>query len=308
MAVNNQSDSIYTDFRGLTQLQYKAATNSPKALQEVGKHFEALFIQMMLKSMREAIPDDPLFGGREEALYRDLFDKQISMNMAAKSQLGLSDLIVRQLQRNTASQNAQQNKAVQSPPTSMPATGQSTGDSSGQAATIGQSSFSSPAAFVKSVWPYAQKAAGELNVDPQVLVAQAALETGWGRGIASHPDGRSTYNLFGIKAGGDWRKETASISTLEFRDGIPVRARAQFRAYDSIAESFRDYVQFLQSNPRYKQALSHAGSSRRFTDALQEAGYATDPQYADKIRNVLNGDTMATALADLKLNGTDPIG
>jgi flagellar protein FlgJ len=308
MAVNNQFDSVYTDFRGLTQLQYKAATNSPKALREVGKQFEALFIQMMLKSMREATPGDPLLGGKDEELYRDLFDKQISMNMAAKSQLGLADMIVRQLQRNAASQIPSQDAAVQSHPLSAPATERSNANSAGPAGTVDQTAYSSPAEFVKAVWPYAQQAAKELNVDPRVLVAQAALETGWGSGVASHPDGRSTNNLFGIKAGSNWEGDAASVSTLEFRDGIAVKERAQFRSYPSVAEGFHDYVRFLQNNPRYREALSLTDDPRQFTDALQKSGYATDPRYADKIRNVLSGDTMATALADLKLTEPGPIG
>ena len=147
-----------------------------------------------------------------------------------------------------------------------------------------------------------------MNVDPQVLVAQAALETGWGRGISRHPDGRSSNNLFGIKAGSDWQKETVSVPTLEFRDGVAVRERASFRSYDSIAASFQDYVQFLKNNPRYKEALVHAGDPQRFSNALQEAGYATDPQYAAKIHNVLNSYTLSSAMSDLKVSATNPIG
>lgn len=308
MTVNTLSDSVYTDFRGLSQLQYKAATDTPKALQEVGKHFEALFIQMMLQSMREATPGDPLFGGKEEDLYRDLFDKQISMNMAEKSQLGLADLIVSQLQHNVKAQDPTQSKTAQIPLKSVPTAEQSRSDSSSLANPLNKTAYASPSAFVKEVWPYAQKAAEQLNVDPHVLVAQAALETGWGRGLIRHPDGRSSNNLFGIKAGASWQKETASVATLEYRDGVAVKERALFRSYDSLAEGFQDYVQFLQNNPRYKEALSLTGNPQQFTNALQDAGYATDPQYAEKIRNVLGGDTLASALADLKVSETDPIG
>jgi len=274
----------------------------------VGQHFEALFIQMMLKSMREATPGDPFFGGKGEELYRDLFDKQISMNMAAKSRLGLADMIVSQLQHNVQAQSASQGNDIQPPlQTSSPANANDS-NVSGSGDVGKQSTYATPTAFVKDIWPLAQKAAKQLNVDPQVLVAQAALETGWGQGIIRHPDGRSSNNLFGIKAGGGWQKQTAAVPTLEYRDGIAVKERALFRAYDSLAEGFQDYVNYLQNNPRYKNALERADNPQQFTTALQEAGYATDPRYADKLRHVLGGDTLASALADLKDGGLEPIG
>jgi flagellar protein FlgJ len=309
MTVNSQANSVYTDFRGLSQLQYKAATDSPKALKEVGQHFEALFIQMMLKSMREATPDDPYFSGKGEALYRDLFDKQISMTMAKKSQLGLADLIVNQLRHNIPSQNSNQNKDVQPQAANQPLSPKAAIDRDGRvsAGAVDKSAYATPSAFLKDIWPHAQQAAKQLNVDPHILVAQAALETGWGKSIIRHPDGSSSNNLFGIKAGATWHKDTASVATLEYRDGIAIKEHARFRAYDSLAESFQDYVDFLQNNPRYKNALASVGDPRQFAAALQGAGYATDPQYADKIQNVLNGDTMASAVADLKLNSGQPI-
>jgi flagellar protein FlgJ len=300
MTVSNLSDSVYTDFHGLSQLQYKASTDSPQALKEVGKHFEALFIQMMLQSMRKATPENPLFGGKAEEMYRDLFDKQISMSMAGKGQLGLADMIVKQLQHKAELQDSPAKNATQAPSAAI--------QTDSRSAAVNKTAYASPSAFVKDVWPYAQKAAKQLNVDPQVLVAQAALETGWGRGVITHPDGRSTHNLFGIKAGAGWQQEAASVPTLEYRDGIAVKERASFRSYDSLAESFQDYVDFLQNNPRYKEALSYAGNPQKFTNALQQAGYATDPNYAQKIGNVLGGDTLASAMADLKINTTNPIG
>jgi flagellar protein FlgJ len=303
MTVSNLSDSVYTDFRGLSQLQYKASTDNPQALKEVGKHFEALFIQMMLQSMRKATPDNPLFGGKAEEMYRDLFDKQISMSMAAKGQLGLADMIVKQLQHKAQLQDHLGKDSVQAP--SAPV--QTDSPAAARVGAANKTAYASPSAFVKDVWPYAQKAAKQLAVDPQVLVAQAALETGWGRGVITHADGRSTHNLFGIKAGAGWQKEAASVPTLEYRDGIAVKERALFRSYGSLAESFQDYVDFLQNNPRYKQALSYAGNLQKFTNALQEAGYATDPNYAQKIDKVLGGDTLASAMADLKTNETNPI-
>jgi flagellar protein FlgJ len=305
MTVSVPSNSVYTDFQGLAQLRQKAAKDAPAALQEVGKHFEAFFIQMMLQSMRQASSGDPLFGGKEGEIYRDLFDKQISMTMSSQGALGLGDMIARQLQQSAELQKAAETSTAQdmgkpSPPSVQ--AGSNSADAGNKAV------YSSPSSFVKDVWPYAQQAAQQLGVDPQVLVAQAALETGWGRGVVRHPDGRSANNLFGIKAGGGWQNETASVNTLEYRDGIAVKERAVFRSYDSLAESFQDYVQFLKNNPRYKEALMHAGDPQQFTGALQDAGYATDPQYAEKINNVLGGETLASALSDLKINDAHPIG
>lgn len=153
----------------------------------------------------------------------------------------------------------------------------------------------SPEGFVASVWPHAQRAARELGVDPRALVAQAALETGWGRRMIQRGDGDSANNLFGIKATG-WSGERASASTHEYRGGVRRNERADFRAYASPAESFADYVRLLKRSPRYAQALEAGGDVRRFAQALQRAGYATDPSYADKITAIANGPTLSKAL------------
>lgn len=299
------SNSIYTDFQGLTRLQYRAAKDDPKALQEVGKHFESLFIQMMLQSMREASPGDPLLGGNEGALYRDLFDKQISMAIGSQGSLGLANMIVRQLQNNAQSQSPAEAGEIR--PTNQIASPSAQVESkSADAGNVAV--YTSPSSFVKAIWPYAHESAEKLGVDPRVLVAQAALETGWGRGVIRHADGRSSNNLFGIKGGGSWQEETVSVPTLEYRDGVAVKERALFRSYDSLAKSFQDYVQFLQNNPRYKEALMYVGDPQQFTRALQEAGYATDPRYAEKIHQLIGGDTLASALSELKISDTQPIG
>jgi flagellar protein FlgJ len=160
--------------------------------------------------------------------------------------------------------------------------------------------LSSPEGFVQSVWPHAQQAARELGVDPKVLVAQAALETGWGQSIMQHADGSSSHNLFGIKASSGWQGRQVTVPTLEYSNGIAVRTRASFRSYGSFADSFSDYVDFLKSNPRYSQALAQAGDPQRFASALQNAGYATDPAYARKISAIVNGDTLHGALAPVQ--------
>ncbi|WP_337245254.1 flagellar assembly peptidoglycan hydrolase FlgJ [Luteimonas sp. gir] len=155
-----------------------------------------------------------------------------------------------------------------------------------------------PEGFVASIWSHAQSAARELGVDARALVAQAALETGWGRRMIRQGDGGTAHNLFGIKATG-WQGERVTATTHEYRNGVRRDERAQFRAYASPAESFADYVRLLKQNPRYRQALESGGDVRRFASALQQAGYATDPRYADKISAIANGPTLGRALSTI---------
>lgn len=154
----------------------------------------------------------------------------------------------------------------------------------------------SPEHFVARIWPHARRAAKELGVDPRALVAQAALETGWGRRGIRDRDGNSANNLFGIKAAG-WRGERVSTSTHEYVNGRRRSERADFRAYQSPAESFADYVRLLKSSPRYQHALNAGDDVHRFATELQRAGYATDPSYARKIYAIANGPTLDRALA-----------
>ncbi|MFT4246801.1 MAG: flagellar assembly peptidoglycan hydrolase FlgJ [Pseudomonas sp.] len=153
-----------------------------------------------------------------------------------------------------------------------------------------------PEHFVAKIWPHAQRAARELGVDPRALVAQAALETGWGRRGIRDRDGNSANNLFGIKATG-WKGERVSTSTHEYVAGQRRTERADFRAYASPADSFADYVRLLKNSPRYQGALNAGDDVRRFASELQRAGYATDPAYARKIHAIANGPTLDRALA-----------
>lgn len=158
---------------------------------------------------------------------------------------------------------------------------------------------SSPDAFVRSIWPHAKKAAAQLGVSPKALVAQAALETSWGRRLAGKDGKATSHNLFGIKAGGGWRGEQVEASTYEYVDGSRIRTQARFRSYRSPADSFADYARLLQS-PRYAAARGSGGDIRQFASALQRAGYATDPAYAAKIVAIADGPTLRRALDGLE--------
>lgn len=158
--------------------------------------------------------------------------------------------------------------------------------------------------FVAAIWPHARRAAGIIGVPPHALVAQAALETGWGRHMARDRTAQSGFNLFGIKAGADWFGGRSRLSTHEVVNGVVSREDASFRGYDSVGEAFDDYVAFLRRNPRYAETLRRGGDSRTFAAGLQKAGYSTDPHYADKIHQIANSRVLQMALAR---SGTDDV-
>ncbi|WP_127476403.1 flagellar assembly peptidoglycan hydrolase FlgJ [Sulfurivermis fontis] len=307
MAAALNSAAVYTDFQGLTALKAEAREQSPEVLKAVAKQFEALFLQMMLKSMREASEGDPLFDGEQAELYRDMYDKQLSLDMAEKG-IGLADVLVRQLQMrapDTAAAGAMAMPQRQgSTFTRIETQSPQVAPSVGKAAPVSMDEVSaSPEAFIRRLWPLAEKAAAKIGASPEALLAQAALETGWGKAIIRHPDGSSSHNLFNIKADRRWDGESVAKSTLEYRDGVAAKEVARFRAYDSFEASFDDYVNFLQSNPRYAEALRRTDDPKQFVRALQDAGYATDPAYARKIGNILDRGVVADAAAALKSPG-----
>jgi flagellar protein FlgJ len=165
----------------------------------------------------------------------------------------------------------------------------------------------SPQQFILGLWPAAEQAASRIGLPPEALLAQAALETGWGQHVMSTGDGRSSNNLFGIKADPRWDGERVRRITLEYEDGVAVQRRESFRAYESVDESFQDYIDFLKNNPRYLDALTKTHDIRAYFQALQQAGYATDPRYADKILSLLEGSEMQRAMAQLKSDAPLPL-
>lgn len=305
---------IYTDFQGLTGLRKEARQQTPEAIKKVARQFESLFVQMMLKSMRDTVPESELFGSHQQQIYRDMFDKQISMNVSSGKGLGLAAVIERQLmQTSTDSGAARELRDYFRNPVRahMPAAeisaveiGEEQDCSDCGTAADADNGWESPQAFVDDLWLYATRAGDELGVDPRVLLAQSALETGWGRFVPKGTDGSSSYNLFGIKADSRWQGKTVSLSTLEYRDGAMQREQARFRAYQSVGEAFDDYVQFIRSNPRYRAALEKGYDGEAYARELQRAGYATDPDYAAKISRVWNSEWLQTRVSELK-NGAD---
>ncbi|MDT8387888.1 MAG: flagellar assembly peptidoglycan hydrolase FlgJ, partial [Thiogranum sp.] len=178
---------------------------------------------------------------------------------------------------------------------------------SGSAATPQQWTPASPEQFIRDVWPHAKRAAGSLGVQPEALVAQAALETGWGKHMIKAHDGASSFNMFGIKADSRWQGDRTASETLEFRDGLVRKERAQFRVYGSLKDSFNDYAEFLQRNPRYQDALTNTADTPAFTRSLKEAGYATDPAYSEKINNIMNSERVRATVAEIKASAPEPL-
>lgn len=159
-----------------------------------------------------------------------------------------------------------------------------------------QMGFSSPDEFVETIWPIAKELGEKMGIAPKAIVAQAALETGWGKHIIHKGDGNSSHNLFGIKADTRWQGDVAKVSTLEYRQGIAQKEVAPFRVYDSYASSLEDYVNFVSKSERYSQAVNNGDNIQKYTQGLQQGGYATDPNYAQKIQRIASGDVLNDAI------------
>lgn len=299
--VNDASKSIYTDLNGLAQLRSQAGKPTKGTIKEVAAQFEAVFINMMLKTMRDAkVTDEGLFDSQEGNLYQDMFDKQVSLDMAHGKGIGLADTIIRQLNKNMALDEHDANADLTK---SMPISRAGTpGVQIPKPEQVSSFSVTTPTEFVQRVWPQAKRAAQALGVSPEVIVAQAALESGWGKNLIRNADGAPTFNFFGIKADSNWQGAKVTVPTLENDPsrGL-VRQNASFRSYGSIDSAFDDYVKFLQTNPRYQAALSNGQAQSDFGTALQQAGYATDPQYGAKINDVLASGRIQEAVGALSL-------
>ena len=271
------------------QLNAAAADqNKPSDAQAAARQFEALFVKQLLSQVKIS---GGLGGGDNarsdmlDSMWRDQISRQISESGQG---LGLSAMIARQLGGGEDGRFAASRPLVD-----LRASG-----SSGFGLSAAQNYLSDPPAFsraedfVRTVKPHIQQAASQLGVSPQVLLAQAALETGWGQHMPVDDSGRPSYNLFGIKADASWQGAVATGSTREFDGQRMVATEDGFRRYDSYAQSVQDYVNFIRSQPRYAQALAHGGNDENFVQGLKSGGYATDPQYVEKIFDVARGETL----------------
>jgi flagellar protein FlgJ len=318
-----------TNPQGLAAL--REAGDTPDARRAVAKQFEALFLGMMMREMRQAssVIDGGLIDKDRIELQQGLFDEQIALSLAQGRGIGLADALVRQLGgpaslnlagnvgeslgiRSFAGRGTSEALAARTVEdgTDVPAEVVSP---SPQAANEARAfTPGAPAEFVAALWPHAAEAAQRLGTLPGVLVAQAALETGWGRSVPRNQYGESSLNLFGIKADRNWQGPRAVVTTLEFVDGVPEQRREPFRMYKSVAEAFDDYVALLESRPRYAEAL-RARTPAAYAEALQRGGYATDPDYARKILDILarglpgHAGQVIDGSADIEAGDTRPV-
>jgi len=301
------------DTGGLAALKSQARSQDPAALKATARQFEALFLQMVLKSMRDATPHEGLMESDQTRLYESLLDQQLSQVMAAKGGTGLAAMIEKQLMRNTVVPAAdtdlpprplvqpypleQKSQAMPLAPTVQQPVLRPLRDTPVRPAREPEATASSTQRqFVDQILPHAVEASRTSGVPAAFMVAQAALETGWGRSEPKRADGRPSYNIFGIKAGRGWNGATVDAATTEYVDGVGQQRTERFRAYGSYAEAFADYTRLLSSNPRYAGVVA-AADGQSFARQLQQAGYASDPAYAEKLTRIIGGPTLRLALA-----------
>jgi flagellar protein FlgJ len=300
--IKNPNDiGFIHDISSLDSLRQKAVKEGKDgeqdALRAAARQFESIFTSMMLKSMREANEgfESNFMNSQNEKFYRQMLDEQMASELSASGSMGLADMIVAQLtagQGDNKSETAVR-EAANSAVEYRRVDPQKAHEIEQRLIESGELSrpnnvptrFDSPESFVNSMKPYAEKAAKALGIEPSLLLAQAALETGWGQKVVRNARG-SSNNLFNIKADRSWQGDKVTTQTLEFHDNTPVKETAAFRSYSSYQDSFNDYVRFLTDNPRYETTLQQRGDSESFIRGIHRAGYATDPEYADKVLQV----------------------
>ncbi|MCU0950309.1 MAG: flagellar assembly peptidoglycan hydrolase FlgJ [Burkholderiaceae bacterium] len=350
--LSQRAAGLAADSRSLDALKRDAQRDPQGAMRQAAQQFEALFMQMVLKSMREATPKSGLFDSPANDMYTGMLDQQMATGMS-KSGTGLADVIVRQLTRHmapataaaptaaapnaatvasagaattaalasssTAAGNnryaalarphpqalsrydemarvAPRSEALRAaylargdaPTLSTAAEAPASAASSTAASAVNPALASTPQrAFVTRHWDSALAAQRATGIPAQFVIAQAAHESGWGKGEIRSSDGLPSFNLFGIKATGGWQGRTVDVVTTEYDNGVPKKVVEKFRAYNNYSEAFRDWAQLLANNPRYAEVIARGRDPQAFAHGLQRAGYATDPAYGDKLSRVI---------------------
>lgn len=331
------SGKLALDVQAVDGLRLQARKTDKAGLEAAARQFEALFMNMMLKSMREATPQDSLMDNDQSRLYVSMLDQQLAQSMSARG-VGLADMMVQQLSRGMSAESA--GMAAQVPSgragsiSSQSPAGAMTPplDTGSQQALCGTQPLQAPqgtqgtqapqplqqsqqsiqpqqatqtaqvqwqpqgspqnqaAEFQTRLMPHAQAASRMTGIPAQFMLGQAALETGWGKREIRRADGTPSHNLFGVKAGSSWKGAVVETVTTEYVNGVPQKSVEKFRAYDSYADAFRDYANLLRNNPRYAGVMAQAAQgldADGFANGLQRAGYATDPNYADKLSRII---------------------
>jgi flagellar protein FlgJ len=306
------SGKFALDVRDMGSLKQSARAGRPAALKTAATQFEAMFVNMMMKSMREATPQDGLTDSAQTKMFQTMQDQQTSQSIAKKG-IGLADMLVRQLNKQTDAQalalsgeaadsssganagsfagvaslmDAKLQRAIAAAGGNAAATTSATSSTDATSSNKG-SQAPHVRSFQEKLASHAEEASKATGIPAKFMLGQAALESGWGKREIKGRDGTNSHNLFGIKASADWKGKVVEATTTEYVNGKAQTKVERFRAYDSYADSFKDYGKLLASNPRYEKVLASAGDASSFAQGLQKAGYATDPNYASKLTSII---------------------
>jgi flagellar protein FlgJ len=297
MAVNSSPDlsaKFALDTQALGGLKQSAKASSPDAMRGAATQFEAMFINQMLKSMRDASPQDGPMDSEQTKMFTGMLDQQLSQTLAKRG-LGLADMLVRQMTQQQVNQQALALGGATNGAQGTPDMTTSTQDAANAMARPGGAAAASSGRshpvhvqkFKDKLADQAADAEKATGIPAKFMLGQAALESGWGKREIKMADGSASHNLFGIKAGPGWKGKVATAVTTEYVNGKPHTRVEKFRAYDSYADGFKDYASMLANNPRYQPVLAHGGDAVAFARGLQKAGYATDPHYATKVASII---------------------
>lgn len=310
------SRGFVLDTKSVADLRTKIRQDPQAGLKQAAQQFEGMLLQLMLKSMRDATPQDGLLDSDQSRFYTSIMDQQLAQNLSSQGKLGFAKLIEQQLGRNMASAAAAPagetnatlellQKAVLAKQAANSAALAAGGAERIRSAPVettpsvpapsGAAGGGAAGDFVNRIWTSAVEAASSTGVPAPFLVAHAALESGWGKSEIRSADGTASHNVFGVKAGRSWQGPTVEVQTTEYVNGIAQPAREKFRVYASYTEAFRDYASLLRNNPRFSSVLGQQDGTQ-FARSLQQSGYATDPMYADKLSRIINGNTLRQAL------------
>jgi flagellar protein FlgJ len=313
------ASAIAADGTDLAALKQATGKSSPEALKAAAQQFEALFMNMVMKSMRNATPSDSPFDSEQSRMYTSMLDQKISEGFAKRG-IGLADALMRQLSNNngtplpdgvaaavgkaattawgsTPSGTNFNKSTLPQAPATQPASTVDPVPSGTPGIGLGERRYPAPPAHVRAfeqrLAPEAEAASRATGIPAKFMLGQAALESGWGKREIKAADGSASYNLFGIKATGGWKGKVVEATTTEYVDGVPQKKVEKFRAYDSYAAAFQDYAGMLRNNPRYRNVVANAQDAGSFAQGLQRAGYATDPNYAAKLTRLIKQSLSA---------------
>jgi flagellar protein FlgJ len=303
------SQRVAIDPQSLEALKHSAQSSPQQAVKGAVKQFDAVFMQMMLKSMRDATPSNGLLDSNDGNTFTSMLDQQLSQQLSARG-VGMADKMLGQMMR--LSGGAQAGASAATIPGGMPpggATGLASGGSASSTASVrayqqsarlsarafdadqptlrGTGGSAHANAFIDKLGASAQAASQTTGIPARFILSQAALESGWGKREILNADGSSSHNVFGVKAGKSWTGKTVDATTTEYVNGQAHTVKAKFRAYDSYQDAMEDYTKVLTTNPRYQPVVEAAGDAAGFAHGLQRAGYATDPQYAKKLISIM---------------------